>query len=93
MNHESFFIENVTRTNCQRNGIFECLFPLPRERVPAKRTGEGHTEDQGSPSWRQPHPSRAGHESLPSPETEEGHTDAVATPNGEGRDGANRSLD
>ncbi|AWJ93056.1 hypothetical protein Sp245p_24825 (plasmid) [Azospirillum baldaniorum] len=23
MNHESFFIENVTRANCQRNGVFE----------------------------------------------------------------------
>ncbi|QCO18457.1 hypothetical protein D3869_24820 (plasmid) [Azospirillum brasilense] len=32
MNHESFFIENVTRANCQRNGVFEAApFPAPEE--------------------------------------------------------------
>ncbi|NUB26199.1 hypothetical protein GAY30_15045 [Azospirillum brasilense] len=41
MNHESFFIENVTRANCQRNGVFE-RDALEAEAAPNHPAGQSH---------------------------------------------------
>ncbi|MBK3778301.1 hypothetical protein GAY31_30020 [Azospirillum brasilense] len=69
MNHESFFIENVTRANCPRNGVFErdapsgCPHPNPPPLggggnlcISRQSVNPPPPPSRRGPAWGQTHP-------------------------------------